>query len=45
MNFKKAFEAKHGENSWTSFLDNARDIFSDRWDEIWVYNAKLSSDR
>lgn len=45
MDFKKAFEAKHGENSWTAFLDDARAIFSDQWDEIWVYNAKLSSDR
>lgn len=45
MDFKKAYEAKHGEDSWTSFLDDARAIFSNQWDEIWVYNAKLSSDR
>ncbi len=43
--FKAAFEAVHGENSWTPFLEDAKAIFSDQWDEIWVYNAKLSSDR
>lgn len=43
--FKAAFEAVHGENSWTDFLDDGKAIFSNAWDEIWVYNAKLSSDQ
>ncbi len=45
MNFKKAFETKYGENSWTGFVQDSEEIFSNQWDEIWEYNAKLSSDR
>lgn len=43
-NFKEAYEKLYGENSWDSFLDTLDDTFSNRWDEIWVYNKNLSGD-
>lgn len=45
LNFKKAFEAKYGENAWTGFVQDAQDIFSDQWDEIWEYIGPMSSDQ
>ena len=41
-NFKETFEKIHGENSWQPFLENRNDTFSNSWDEIWTFNAKLS---
>ena len=43
-NFRKAFEKLHGENSWDNFMDTMDDTFSNRWDEIWVYNKNMSGD-
>jgi len=40
--FKETFIKVHGEKSWNPFLDGMRDTFSNSWDEIWEYNAKLS---
>jgi hypothetical protein len=34
----------YGENSWDSFTETRDDTFSNRWDEIWVYNKNLSGD-
>jgi hypothetical protein len=43
-NFKEAFEKLHGEKSWETFQDTRDDTFTNRWDEIWVYNKNLSGD-
>lgn len=40
--FKAAFEKIHGANSWQTFLDTLNGTFSNRWDEIWVYNKTMS---
>ena len=40
--FRKVFEKLHGENSWDAFDKSMSDTFSNSWDEIWEYNAKLS---
>ena len=41
--FRENFEAHHGEGSWDPFMREWNDVISDSWDEIWTYNAKLSS--
>jgi hypothetical protein len=41
-NFKETFIKVHDENSWQPFLENWNDTFSNSWDEIWTFNAKLS---
>lgn len=43
-NFKETFEKVNGENSWDTFLKSMNDTFSNRWDEIWVYNKEMSGD-
>jgi len=40
--FKETFIKTHGEGSWQPFLENMNDTFSNGWDEIWSYNAKMS---
>ena len=40
--FKKTFLKVHGENSWDGFIRGLEDSFSNSWDEVWEYNAKLS---
>ena len=40
--FKKTFLKVHGENSWNAFNEGMGDAFSNSWDEIWAYNAKMS---
>ena len=42
--FKATFIEKHGEENWQPFLDGWNDTFSNSWDEIWVYNKKMSGD-
>jgi len=41
-NFKKSFLKTHGEDSWDAFVETWENTFSNRWDEIWEYNATLS---
>ena len=41
-NFKETFIKVHGEKSWDPFIKGMSDTFSNSWDEIWEYNAKLS---
>lgn len=41
-NFIEAFKKLHGPNSWETFLDTRDGTFSNRWDEIWVYNKNMS---
>jgi hypothetical protein len=40
--FKETFMKVHGDDSWDAFIENMADTFSNSWDEIWEYNAKLS---
>lgn len=40
--FKKTFLKVHGEDSWNAFIKGMADSFSNSWDEVWEYNAKLS---
>lgn len=40
--FKEVFIKTHGEGSWQPFVENMNDTFSNSWDEIWSYNAKMS---
>ncbi len=40
--FKETFIKVHGEDSWRPFQEGMADSFSNSWDEIWEYNAKLS---
>jgi hypothetical protein len=42
--FKEAYEKLYGENSWDTFLDTRDDTFTNRWDEIWVYDKNMSGD-
>jgi hypothetical protein len=42
--FRKTFEKTHGENSWSGFLTEMQDVFSNSWDEFWVRNDKMSAD-
>ncbi len=40
--FKETFLKVNGDDSWDAFIDGMADSFSNSWDEIWEYNAKLS---
>ena len=40
--FKETFIKVHGEDSWLPFIEGMADSFSNSWDEIWEYNAKMS---
>lgn len=40
--FKETFLKVHGEGSWDDFIDGMEDSFTNSWDEVWEYNAKLS---
>ena len=40
--FKETFIKVHGEKAWRPFTEGMADSFSNTWDEIWEYNAKLS---
>ncbi|OUR94275.1 hypothetical protein A9Q87_01105 [Flavobacteriales bacterium 34_180_T64] len=42
IDFKEAYEKLYGDKSWDNFLDTLDDTFSNRWDEIWVYNKHMS---
>ena len=42
IKFKEAYEKLYGDNSWDNFLDTLDDTFTNRWDEIWVYNKHMS---
>lgn len=42
MKFKEAFLKIYGDDSWDPFIKGMNNSFSDSWDEIWEYNAKLS---
>ncbi|WP_412985983.1 hypothetical protein [Pontimicrobium sp. IMCC45349] len=42
--FKDAYEKLHGDNTWDSFLDTLDDTFTNRWDEVWIYNKHMSGD-
>ncbi|OUS01009.1 hypothetical protein A9Q86_09705 [Flavobacteriales bacterium 33_180_T64] len=44
IKFKEAYEKLYGDNSWDDFLDTLDDTFSNRWDEIWLYNKHMSGD-
>ncbi len=39
---RKMYENHHGENTWTGFNREWREVFSDSWDEIWTLNTELS---
>jgi hypothetical protein len=41
-NFKESYEKLFGENLWDNFIETLEDTFTNRWDEIWVYNKNLS---
>jgi hypothetical protein len=43
-NFKESYEKLFGENLWDNFIETLEDTFTNRWDEIWVYNKNLSGD-
>lgn len=42
--FKETHGKLFGENAWDVFIDRADAVFSNRWDEIWVYNKDMSGD-
>jgi len=42
--FKDAYEKLYGDNTWDSFLDTLGDTFTNRWDEVWIYNKHMSGD-
>ncbi|MDC6351752.1 hypothetical protein PP178_09305 [Zeaxanthinibacter sp. PT1] len=42
--FRKSYDEVHGENTWDAFIKNNQATFSNSWDEIWVYNKKMSGD-
>jgi hypothetical protein len=44
IKFVEAFEKLYGENSFNTYVDMRNDTFSNRWDEIWVYNKNMSGD-
>ena len=43
--FKQAFIKLYGENSWDTMIRNWDETYSDVWDEIQVYNPKMSGDK
>lgn len=44
VNWVENFEKLHGENSWQTHVNLRNATFSNRWDEIWVYNKNMSGD-
>lgn len=42
IKFVEAFEKIYGKNSWNTFIDMRNDTFSNRWDEVWVYDKAMS---
>ena len=42
--WKESYEKLYGENTWEDFVDSIDDTFTNQWDEIWVYNPKMSGD-
>jgi len=40
--FRPTFEELHGKGDWDDFLRDMQAAMTNSWDEIWVYNAKLS---
>ena len=42
--FQPTFKKVHGEDKWQPFLDKWNEVFSDGWDEIWVYSKEMSGD-
>ena len=44
VNFVEAFKKLHGENSWQNHVNMRNALFSNRWDEVWVYNKEMSGD-
>lgn len=42
IKFVEAFEKIYGENSFNTFVDMRNDTFSNRWDEVWVYDKNMS---
>jgi len=44
VNWVETFKKVNGEGSWESQQDIYRMTFKNTWDEIWVYNKKMSGD-
>jgi hypothetical protein len=44
IKFVEAFEKLYGNNSYNTFTNMRNDTFSNRWDEIWVYDKNMSGD-
>lgn len=44
VNWVETFEKLHGNNSWQTLVNLLNATFSNRWDEIWVYNKEMSGD-
>ena len=42
QDFKETFKKVNGEKSWQAFIENMNDTFSNSWDEIWSFDAKMS---
>ena len=42
--WKETYEGLYGENTWDNFIDTVNGTFKNQWDEIWVYNSKMSGD-
>ncbi|NNE26428.1 MAG: hypothetical protein HKN09_06260 [Saprospiraceae bacterium] len=40
--FRAKFKELHGNGAWDNFLRDMDAAITNSWDEIWVYNAKLS---
>jgi len=40
--FRAAYEKVHGANSWQGHVNMRNATFHNRWDEVWVYNKKMS---
>ena len=42
VSFKDAFEKTIGKDKWENFIEMNKSIFSNRYDEMWSYNAHMS---
>lgn len=42
--YRETFDKVHGDNAWNGFISNRNATFSNRWDEIWVYDKAMSGD-
>ena len=40
--FKDTFDKTIGKDKWQTFIEMNESVFSNRWDEIWSYNAHMS---